>query len=116
MDFAPSSDRHRKREGVEHEHEGDPQIRGAVERVESLDVLINYRRAGCAAGRVIRPEHEVVDEQLAAAVEQLRLSTGARGVEFLMGYYPILDRAPKGRDEDDGFQLWIRPHDEYNSK
>ena len=41
-------------------------------------------------------------------------STGARGVEFLMGYYPILDRAPKGRDEDDEFQLWIRRHDEYD--
>ena len=39
--------------------------------------------------------------------------TGWRGVEFLMGYYPILDRAPKGRDEDDGYQLWIRRHDEY---
>jgi predicted dithiol-disulfide oxidoreductase (DUF899 family) len=37
-----------------------------------------------------------------------------RGVEFLMGYYPILDRAPKGRDEDDGFQLWIRRRDEYD--
>jgi predicted dithiol-disulfide oxidoreductase (DUF899 family) len=43
-------------------------------------------------------------------------STGARGVEFLMGYYPMLDRAPKGRDEGDGFQLWIRPHDEYGSE
>jgi predicted dithiol-disulfide oxidoreductase (DUF899 family) len=42
-------------------------------------------------------------------------ATGWRGVEFLMGYYPILDRAPKGRDEDDGFQLWIRRHDEYGS-
>jgi predicted dithiol-disulfide oxidoreductase (DUF899 family) len=40
-------------------------------------------------------------------------ATGWRGVEFLMGYYPILDRAPKGRDEDDGFQLWLRRHDEY---
>jgi predicted dithiol-disulfide oxidoreductase (DUF899 family) len=38
-----------------------------------------------------------------------------RGLEFLMGYYPILDRAPKGRDEDDGFQLWIRRRDEYDS-
>jgi predicted dithiol-disulfide oxidoreductase (DUF899 family) len=37
----------------------------------------------------------------------------ARGVEFLMGYYPILDRAPKGRDEGDAFQVWIRRHDEY---
>jgi predicted dithiol-disulfide oxidoreductase (DUF899 family) len=40
-------------------------------------------------------------------------STGARGLEFLMGYYPILDRAPKGRDEGDAFQTWIRRHDEY---
>ena len=40
-------------------------------------------------------------------------STGARGVEFLMGYYGILDRAPKGRDEDDAFLVWIRRHDEY---
>jgi hypothetical protein len=30
-----------------------------------------------------------------------------------MGYYPILDRAPKGRDEGDAFQVWIRRHDEY---
>jgi predicted dithiol-disulfide oxidoreductase (DUF899 family) len=36
-----------------------------------------------------------------------------RGVEFLMGYYPILDRAPKGRDEGEAFQTWIRRHDEY---
>jgi len=41
-------------------------------------------------------------------------STGARGVEFLMGFYGILDRVPKGRDEGDGFQLWIRRHDEYS--
>ena len=31
-----------------------------------------------------------------------------------MGYYPILDRAPKGRDEGaDDWQAWIRRHDEY---
>src|SRR6266508_4021650 len=43
-------------------------------------------------------------------------STTARGVEFLMGYYPILDRAPKGRDEGDAWQVWIRRHDEYDSE
>jgi predicted dithiol-disulfide oxidoreductase (DUF899 family) len=42
-------------------------------------------------------------------------ATTWRGVEFLMGYYPILDRAPKGRDEGDGWQTWLRRHDEYNS-
>ena len=40
-------------------------------------------------------------------------STGARGVEFLMGYYGILDRTPKGRDEGGESQVWIRRHDEY---
>jgi predicted dithiol-disulfide oxidoreductase (DUF899 family) len=41
-------------------------------------------------------------------------SAASRGVEFLMTYYGVLDRTPKGRDESDGFQLWIRRHDEYN--
>jgi predicted dithiol-disulfide oxidoreductase (DUF899 family) len=40
-------------------------------------------------------------------------STHARGLEFLMGYYPILDRAPKGRDEGASSEVWIRRHDEY---
>jgi predicted dithiol-disulfide oxidoreductase (DUF899 family) len=44
-------------------------------------------------------------------------STQGRGVEFLMGYYPILDRAPKGRDEGDARApaslLSFRRHDEY---
>jgi predicted dithiol-disulfide oxidoreductase (DUF899 family) len=43
-------------------------------------------------------------------------STTGRGVEFLMPYYGFLDRAPKGRDEGEDWQLWIRPHDEYDSE
>jgi predicted dithiol-disulfide oxidoreductase (DUF899 family) len=41
-------------------------------------------------------------------------SSYARGTEFLMGYYAILDRTPTGRDEGDG-RMWLRRHDEYNS-
>ncbi len=37
----------------------------------------------------------------------------ARGLEFLLGFYPILDRAPKGRNEGDPPEFWIRRHDEY---
>jgi predicted dithiol-disulfide oxidoreductase (DUF899 family) len=40
-------------------------------------------------------------------------ATTGRGIEFLMGYYGILDRAPKGRDEGEAWQVWIRRHDEY---
>jgi predicted dithiol-disulfide oxidoreductase (DUF899 family) len=41
-------------------------------------------------------------------------SSYARGTEFLMGYYAILDRVPKGRDEGDR-RMWLRRHDEYGS-
>jgi predicted dithiol-disulfide oxidoreductase (DUF899 family) len=37
----------------------------------------------------------------------------ARGLEFSMPYYALLDRTPKGRDEDAATPLWIRRHDEY---
>ncbi|HEX2399687.1 MAG TPA: DUF899 family protein, partial [Mycobacterium sp.] len=50
-----------------------------------------------------------------AAVYQTYATTG-RGVEFLMGYYPILDHAPKGRDEGEAWQFWIRRHDEYENE
>jgi predicted dithiol-disulfide oxidoreductase (DUF899 family) len=42
-------------------------------------------------------------------------STYARGTEFLMGYYPILDRTPKGRDEGGPMGTWLRRHDEYGA-
>jgi predicted dithiol-disulfide oxidoreductase (DUF899 family) len=37
----------------------------------------------------------------------------ARGTEFVAGFYPFLDRAPKGRDEGSPPENWIRRHDEY---
>ena len=40
-------------------------------------------------------------------------STTARGLEVLMGYYGILDRAPFGRDEGEHPAPWMRRHDEY---
>jgi predicted dithiol-disulfide oxidoreductase (DUF899 family) len=40
-------------------------------------------------------------------------STTARGLEFLLGYYGMLDRAPRGRDEGDPPVMWLRRHDEY---
>jgi predicted dithiol-disulfide oxidoreductase (DUF899 family) len=43
-------------------------------------------------------------------------STTGRGVEFLMTYYGVLDRAANGRDEGEGFQLWIQRRDEYDGE
>ena len=39
----------------------------------------------------------------------------ARGLEFAMAYYGLLDRTPKGRDESAAEPLWIRRHDEYGN-
>jgi predicted dithiol-disulfide oxidoreductase (DUF899 family) len=40
--------------------------------------------------------------------------TTARGLEGPgMAYYALLDRTPKGRDEDASRPLWVRRHDEY---
>jgi predicted dithiol-disulfide oxidoreductase (DUF899 family) len=36
-----------------------------------------------------------------------------RGRAPSANYYPILDRAPKGRDEGGSSEFWIRRHDEY---
>jgi predicted dithiol-disulfide oxidoreductase (DUF899 family) len=40
-------------------------------------------------------------------------STYARGLEIMLAFYPLLDRVPKGRDEADATEFWVRRHDEY---
>jgi predicted dithiol-disulfide oxidoreductase (DUF899 family) len=46
----------------------------------------------------------------------LTYATTARGLEPVMVYYGILDRAPRGRDEGDpAYPSWIRRHDEYEA-
>jgi predicted dithiol-disulfide oxidoreductase (DUF899 family) len=40
-------------------------------------------------------------------------STTARGLEALMGFYPLLDRVPFGRNEGESPEPWFRRHDEY---
>ena len=69
------------------------------------------------------------EEQSRGAVERISLpgqdvdafppvvESNARSSGTDMSYYPILDHAPKGRDEgEQDWQLWIRRHDEYGSE
>jgi predicted dithiol-disulfide oxidoreductase (DUF899 family) len=44
-------------------------------------------------------------------------STYGRGVEVMMGAYPMLDLTPKGRDERDvEYKMeWVRHHDRYEA-
>ena len=41
-------------------------------------------------------------------------STYARGIDMLNTAYNYLDLTPKGRDENDQGQFWVRRHDEYD--
>jgi predicted dithiol-disulfide oxidoreductase (DUF899 family) len=41
--------------------------------------------------------------------------TTARGLEFAMAYYGLLDRTAPGRHEEDDSDLWLRRHDEYET-
>lgn len=50
---------------------------------------------------------------LADGKPHMTYATTARGLEPLMVYYPILDRAPLGRNEGDPPKPWFRRHDEY---
>jgi predicted dithiol-disulfide oxidoreductase (DUF899 family) len=43
-------------------------------------------------------------------------ATTSRGLEPVMGYYGLLDRAPMGRNEGDPPEFWFRRHDEYPTK
>jgi predicted dithiol-disulfide oxidoreductase (DUF899 family) len=49
-----------------------------------------------------------------ATVYRTYVST-ARGLEFAMAYYALLDRTPGGRDESATEPLWVRRHDEYET-
>ena len=51
---------------------------------------------------------------LADGVAHLTYAASARGLEPVMGYYGLLDRAPLGRNEGDPPEFWFRRHDEYD--
>jgi predicted dithiol-disulfide oxidoreductase (DUF899 family) len=42
--------------------------------------------------------------------------TTSRGLEPAMAYYSLLDRTPRGRDESATKPLWVRRHDEYETR
>src|SRR5262249_5938112 len=88
----------------------DPEVRGSLPPMVAenaaatgLDV-VGYFREGHGVSTFARDGDSVYH----------CYSSYARGTEFLMGYYPILDRTPNGRDESDG-RMWLRRHDEYGS-
>jgi predicted dithiol-disulfide oxidoreductase (DUF899 family) len=73
----------------------------------------NARSAGTDAAGYMTESPGFSSFVLEDGVVYQTYATTWRGLEFVMGYYPILDHAPKGRDEGEAWQLWLRRHDEY---
>src|SRR4029453_16125362 len=94
----------------------EEQLRNAMPPPEELPPIAHQNAAACGTDLLgYLSEAPVMS---AFALEDGAVyhtySTTWRGLEFLMGYSPILDRAPKGRDEGEvTWQTWIRRHDEY---
>ena len=86
---------------------------GLDERTLPPIVAVNAAATGTDVTGYLTQSPTMSAFTLAGGAVYQTYTTAARGVEFMMPYYPILDRAAKGRDEGDGFQTWIRRHDEY---
>jgi predicted dithiol-disulfide oxidoreductase (DUF899 family) len=95
----------------------EKQVREAVEPIQSQLPPIaarNARESGSDLFGYLTQLFGFSAFALGDGVVYHTYSTTGRGVEFLMGYYPILDHAPRGRDEGAYWQTWIRRHDEYS--
>ncbi len=90
--------------------DGDPnRCVSAMSKRGGMPFTIADEREGLYAVRNYR--HVIVDTEArpgAADFEDL-----ARGCDLLVGAYNVLDLTPKGRDEGDAPQSWVRYHDRY---
>jgi predicted dithiol-disulfide oxidoreductase (DUF899 family) len=93
----------------------EEQMRDVLPSLENLPPIASQNAAACGTDLFSYILEQPVMSAFARedGAVYLTYATTWRGLEFLMGYYPILDHAPKGRDEDAAWQTWIRRHDEY---
>jgi predicted dithiol-disulfide oxidoreductase (DUF899 family) len=68
---------------------------------------------GTDPGRYLSERPVLNSFALADGVIHHTYSTTARGLEVIMEYYGMLDRAPQGRKEAGERDMWVRRHDEY---
>jgi predicted dithiol-disulfide oxidoreductase (DUF899 family) len=73
----------------------------------------NARMCGTDAGGYVSEGPGMSVHALSDGTVYRTYVTTARGLEFGMAYYGLLDRTPKGRAEDPSEPLWVRRRDEY---
>src|SRR5947208_9020103 len=80
-----------------------------------VTVVQNAEMCGTTAGGYVSEGPGLSAYTLEDGVVYRTYVSTARGLEFAMPYYALLDRTPTGRDERPGRPLWVRRHDEYES-
>src|SRR5436190_22088687 len=103
------SDFHRDLGFLHTEEELKPFLAGEVPPV----VEQNARACGTDAASYVAEGPGLSAYALADGVVYRTYVTTARGLEPVMGYYGLLDRAPRGRHEEGEQVFWLRRHDEY---
>jgi predicted dithiol-disulfide oxidoreductase (DUF899 family) len=113
FDFGVSFTREQLREGIEYNFRAIPgEALAPLLEADSGPVADQAVATGTDPAGYITEMHGLSAFALEDGAVHHTYSTYARGAEVLMYFYPLLDRAPKGRNEPD---FWIRRHDEYES-
>jgi predicted dithiol-disulfide oxidoreductase (DUF899 family) len=114
FDFGVSFTEQQQREGAEYNYRSIELISILEEGVESSAIAALAASVGTDLAGYLTELPGVSAFALEDGVVYHTYSAYARGGEFLLGFYPMLDRVPKGRDEGDPPEDWIRRRDEYS--
>lgn len=109
-DFAVGFTPEQQREGIEYNYRHEPPLADDGEWGIVTDIAAT---AGTDPATYIRERPGMSAFVLEDGVVYHNYSAYARGLDGMWNMYQWLDRAPKGRNEDEGF--WIRHHDRYGS-
>ncbi len=114
FDFGVSFTEAEQREGGEYNFRTFPTMEPLLE-AETGPIAEQAAATGTDPAGYMREAPGMSTFTLSDGVVYHAYSAYARGLDALMGSYQWLDRAPKGRNEGDPPELWIRRHDEYGS-
>jgi predicted dithiol-disulfide oxidoreductase (DUF899 family) len=123
FDFGVSFTKEQQREGIEYNYR-KVDVAPILEAGESSPLAEIAAASGTDPGGYMTEAAGLSAFALSNGDVYHTYSTYARGPEFLLGFYALLDRAPKGRNEDDesgGSRpgrgrspgMWFGRHDEY---
>jgi predicted dithiol-disulfide oxidoreductase (DUF899 family) len=113
FDFGVSFTEEQQREGAEYNYRS-LELKSVLEEGVANDQIVELAYAvGTDLARYLTELPGLSAFALKDGVVYHTYSCYARGGEFVLGFYPFLDRAPKGRDEGSPPENWIRRHDEY---